>query len=198
MNEKFLLDTIAMLALHGTYKAGHKITHLQGESTYAKYHIGQDIFLMPTDDFKDNKEMSCNDFGYLYKDGKQLSDIPFRKGGLFSGFKDQQYCSIIAYPELKTSGYSFGNHCIINTKGEIVLDRGASLDYPYHLKGVIGAVKGTYYNLETGKPIVSGSQTLKSDTYFFVQNSYSFGDEAKYEKGVYKIEYATGNYEIFK
>jgi hypothetical protein len=170
--------------------------------------IGQGISFIPTDDFK---KIDHLDYGYLYKGDKKISDIPFRKGGLFHGFKDNKYCSIIAYPDLCTIGEkgTWGNHVIIDTDANIVLSSTSSLNYPYYHKGIIGSIDRTYYNLETKKPIVkSDGNTLSTDNYLFVQHSYNWSSntivnvllvpEEHFEIGVYKIEYATSNYEIFK
>lgn len=108
-----------------------------------------------------------------------------------NGFNKRNYCNLIQYDTIK----SFGNHCIIDTNGKIVLISSKnSLDYPYYLKGCIAIMKETYYNLLTQQIITKGSHTINSDKYLFVENHY-FND---YKKGVYKIEYETGNYEIFE
>ena len=175
-----------------------QVIGVKGEDKTSRYHIGQGVYHMPDADL-DKKFTHMGGFGYLYKDGVKLSNIPFRQGGLFSGFKDQQYCSMIAYPKLfQKKPDTMGDHVIINTKGEIVLKAESCLDYPYFGKGVIGSIKNTYYNLETGKAIVKGSQTVKSKDFLFVETGYqSSYEKEQYEPGVYKIEYATGKFEIF-
>lgn len=209
MNEKLIfdfdepMDTIAMMNMLFGQGIGITNRQLTPEELEAqrirRLSIGQGILMVPTKDFEKVKDMgSYKDFCYLYKDGVKLSEIPFRQGGLFSGFGDNKYTNIIAYPELVKRKYSYGNHVIINTKGEIVLESPFHFDNPYYHKGVIASIKGTYYNLETKEAIVYGNATVHSENFLFVENKYNFGGGEKYDIGVYKIEYATGKYEIFK
>jgi hypothetical protein len=69
-----------------------------------------------------------------------------------------------------------------------------SFDSLYYIRGEIATMKGIYYNLKTGQPIVKGDSTVKSKYYLFVENTYN----KDYELGVYKIDYETGEFEIFK
>lgn len=203
-NNKEALKVIMTNLLNGTFsmfKKNHpKATVEELEAALnRKYSIGQGVIMVPTDEFKDIKEMKgYNDICFLFKDGVKLTEIPFRQGGLFSGFKEnREYCNIIAYPELVQRKYSFGNHVIINTKGEIVL-RANAYDHPYYHRGVIASIKQTYYNLLTGKPIVYGDKNVSCDKFLFVENNYKIGEGSKYDLGVYKIDYATGEFEIFQ
>ena len=175
-----------------------QIVAFTAEDKTSRYHIGQGVYLMPDEEL--NKKIPhMSDFGYLYKNNVKLSNIAFRRGGLFSGFKDQQYCDIIAYPGIyNKKPDTMGEHVIINVNGEIVLKSKSFFDHPWFHKGVIGSIKNVYYNLKTGKEIVYANKTVNSNNYLFAENPYSFGEYAKYEQGVYKIEYATGNYEIIK
>lgn len=148
--------------------------------------LGQGLYLVPLK-IKDNKL----DYSYLYKDGKKISKYIFRIGGMCNGFKKGNYCNLIQYDNIKTS---FGNHCIIDTNGKIMLMCENILDYPYYLRGVIASTKDVYYNLLTQQPIVKGSHSINSEKYLFVENNYN----KEYKKGVYKIDYETGNFEIFE
>ena len=151
--------------------------------------IGEGLQLIPDPEIKGNRDNYC----YLYKDGVKISDVLFRKGGLFTPFgKDKKYCLLIAYHDYKKD--TLGNSCIINNEGTIVLQSESSFDHLSYLKGEIATMKGIYYNLKTGEPIVRGSSTVRSKYYLFVENSYN----KDYETGVYKIDYETGEYEIFK
>ena len=87
-----------------------------------------------------------------------------------------------------------GNHCVIDTEGKIVFEAYSAIKYPYYKKGCIMKYGDIYYNLKTGKPIVSSyNQSIESENYLFVESS-SYNNE--FPKGVYKIEYNTGEFEI--
>lgn len=152
--------------------------------------IGEGLQLIPDPEIKGNRDNYCR----LYKDGVLISDSLFRKGGFFNSFgKDKKYCMLLVYHDYKKN--TMGNSCIIDSNGNIVLEAESSFDSLYYLKGEIATMKGTYYNLKTGQPIVKGgSSTVKSEHYLFVENTYN----KDYELGVYKIDYETGEFEIFK
>jgi len=154
---------------------------------------GFTLELLTEADLKGLKESNRDDYCYLYKDGTKVSDTIFRLGGLSSGFNKKEYCMLIKY-ELVNGKMNYGNHCIVDLDGKIVMEAEPFESSFYYLKGVICVKKETYYNLLTGKPIANGHQSVNSDNYLFVKNGYKTG----FEEGVYKIEYATGNFEIFK
>lgn len=144
-----------------------------------------------------NVKMYKNDstiYSHLYKDGVKVSDEYFRKGGLCSGFKGN-YCQLIKYNIKEGEGLgSMGLSCIVNLEGKIVFTSKGILTHPYLQGGIIVVEDSTYYNLETGLPIVKGSSNLKSNNFIFVENSYN----KEFEIGVYKIELKSGKVEIFK
>ncbi len=149
--------------------------------------LGQNFKLVSDNSMLDNR----NNYSHLYKNGVKISDTLFRRGGMSKGFDETEYCMLIAYHNLQKS--TIGNHCIIDLNGDIVLEA-SELKYPYHLKGVIAVLDEKYYNLKTKEIITKGYNTIKSESYIFVENQYN----SEYEKGVYKIEYSTGNFEIFQ
>jgi hypothetical protein len=151
--------------------------------------IGEGLQLIPDPEIKGNRDNYC----YLYKDGVKVSDSLFRKGGVFTPFgKDKKYCTVIVYHDYKKD--TMGNFCIIDSNGNIVMESENSFDSLYYLRGEIATMKGIYYNLKTGQPIVKGDSTVKSKYYLFVENTYN----KDYEPGVYKIDYETGEFEIFR
>ena len=163
--------------------------------------IGQGMQLIPADDINSNPKISSKDYCYLYKDGVQVSDMPYRRGGLFSGFgTDKKYCMLIQHPKLrKNPKEGIGNHCIVDLNGNVAMAAETFESSFYYLGGVLCTLKGTIYNLLTGLPIVYGNaSSLKSKSFMFVENCYSHCGHEKYEQGVYKIEFATGNFEVFK
>ncbi|MFW6247240.1 MAG: hypothetical protein ACOC22_03665 [bacterium] len=153
------------------------------------------------------KELGGNyqSYSFLFKEGKKISDVVFRKGGISNGFVKGDYCNLIAYknffknPKTKFSRTS-STHVLINLDGKIVLEEKGLSKYPYYLKGVIASMDKGYYNLSTGELIIKGDSSIESDDFLFVQKKYDFewyGGKDK-PKGVYKICFETGEVEYFK
>lgn len=156
------------------------------------YNLGHGITLVTDNSIENNTSR----YSHLYKDGVKINDSYFRLGGLQSGFNNKPYTCLIHYPGYPTDKECWGNHCIIDSTGKIVLE-GEKFDNTfYYLDGVIAKRKERFVNLLTGKDIVrSYSKYLKSADFFFVEcNDY----EKNFEEGVYKINFRTGEYEIFK
>jgi len=146
-----------------------------------------------TEEESKSKEVSRMKYSYLYHNGLKVSDSIFRKGGSCIGFKDG-YCNLIHYTRItkreKPSGFSTGDHVIINELGEIVL-KGDGLDYPSHIGGHIGKFKGALYNLINGEkiaPMPRGS--IKGKNCLIINHQYSFDDKG-FPLGVYKIDLFT-------
>ena len=69
---------------------------------------------------------------------------------------------------------------------------------PYHVAGIIATVDSHYYNLRTGSVITKADQSsMISDEFIFVENKYAFAGGEKFPLGVYKINFKTGEFEIF-
>ena len=147
--------------------------------------LGKGFTLVPLD-IEDNKL----GYSYLYKDGVKINDNIFRFGGMSNGFNKGNYCNLIQYDSIKET---IGNSCIIDNTGKIVLKSKNILSYPYFLKGCIAIMDKEYYNLLTQTLIVKGSHSINSEKYLFVENHYN----KDYKFGVYKIDYETGEFEIF-
>ena len=137
------------------------------------------------------KKHSSDNYSYLYKDGKKVSDNIYRKGGMGNGFRDG-YCALILY---KGDGSDYGTHVLIDSEGDIALSQVKSGDHLYHKRGVIATMGSIYYNLLTGEPITTGSSSISSDDYIFVECRYDYSNS--FEKGVYKIDHKTGEFEIY-
>lgn len=150
--------------------------------------------LEPIEFPEDHKEYG-RDYSYLYKDGNKVSDMIFRRGGIGGRFKGD-YCQLIAYPDFPEK--TLGNHCIINKEGEVVLMESNHFDHLYLLRGCIAKMKEDYYNLKTGELIARGSSSVESDEYLFVQHRLDYNKENPMQTGVYKINYASGEVELFK
>ncbi|MCK9273432.1 hypothetical protein M0P65_07895 [Candidatus Gracilibacteria bacterium] len=149
----------------------------------------------------ENKEK----YGTLYKDDHQISTEVFRVGGNCAGFKDG-YCVLIHYKirsdDPKHNSYDFGTHVIVNELGEIRLKANTIMEYPYHIGGIVGCLKNSYYNLETGEIILDGTfslgkkyvkkNILKSSKYIFIEIKDNQKDY------VYQIELLTGKIKIYE
>lgn len=143
-------------------------------------------------------EDNRNKYSHLYKDGKKVNNLIFRKGGLSHGFKDG-YCGLILYTKQRktkgnTSGFDFGTHVIINELGQVKLGSDG-LDYPYHLGGNVATLNHVYYNLLTGEAIMpKASTTINAKNFLVVEHRYDFdcySKEVKVPVGVYTINKQT-------
>jgi len=157
------------------------------------YSIGVGIELIPFD----------KDYGYLYKDGKQLSETIFRKGGMGGEFKDG-YNLLLKYEkgEIKKDKngkdyqtYTSGYWVIVNTMGEIVMEDNESFSHNlYHQGGIIASKKDFYYNLLTGEKImVKSSSVIDGKKFIIVEHRYDwYGKNEGFKTGVYQINKQTG------
>jgi hypothetical protein len=170
--------------------------------------LGKDLYLIDID-LKDPYERKLH-YGNLYRKSdsgeihvinnvevklEKINNNIFRVGGMSIGFKNNDYCELIRYEFVSNKEHScLGNHCIIDTKGQIVFEADSAIKYPYYHKGCIMKYDDLYINLKTGLPIVSSyHQTIESENYLFVECSCY---KNEFPKGVYKIEYSTGNFEV--
>ena len=154
--------------------------------------IGHQITLITDKSIENN----ISRYSHLYKDGVKISNTYFRLGGFDTGFNNKLYASLIHYPNYPIDKECWGNHCIIDSNGKIVLEAEKFDSSLYYLDGVIAKKRDIYINLLTGEPIVkSYSTSLKSKEFIFVEcNDY----EDKFKKGIYKINKNTGEFEIFE
>lgn len=166
---------------------------LPTEEKYPYERLGNGFELRPLD-IVDNR----NNYSHLYKDGKQVNSLIFRKGGLCHGFKDG-YCGLLLYTKQRktkdnTSGFSSGTNVIINELGQIKMES-KGLDYPYHLGGNVATLNHVYYNLLTGEAIMpKSSTTINSKNFLVVEHRYDFdcySKEVKVPVGVYTINKQT-------
>lgn len=161
--------------------------------------LNEGFELRPLDDLGKKKGKlipNTNKYSHLYKDGKKLSKTIFREGGLCMGFKDG-YCALIKYDidKKREEGFSFGAHCIINTKGEIVLSAESTCEYPRHIGGHLGGIEKTIYDLRNGNPIFVYDDYIKGKTSIIAEFRYDW-DYKKIEgvnlgTGIYKIDFLT-------
>lgn len=136
-------------------------------------------------------------YSHLYRNGVQIGNKVFRKGGMSNGFKDG-YCSLIHYTQKephieKKHGFDFGTHVIINHLGEITLNASLGLDHPYHIGGHLASIGNYIYDLRTGKAIAPKSSTsIKGANCIIIEHRYDWYDkEVKLPLGVYKIDFQT-------
>jgi len=176
--------------------------------------IGEGLYLMElTENEMDiyNKNIGYKSSGhrtpysYLFdrEKGKIISDNVFRKGGLGGNFKDG-YCSLLVYGTLENPDGGISNGCLIDTKGNVVLKQ-ESLNYIYHIGGIIASMGNYLYNLKTNKKILNPNTTkISSDEFLFIETyelnaKYYDPEVAKIQKrGVYKINKFTAEMEFFE
>jgi hypothetical protein len=160
---------------------------------YPYERLGNGFELRPLD-IEDNR----NNYSHLYKDGKQVNSLIFRKGGTCHGFKDG-YCRLILYAKQRKtkgnlSGFNFGSDVIINELGEVKMES-KGLNYPYHLGGNVASLDHVYYNLLTGEAIMpKSSETINAKNFLIVEHRYDFdcySKEVKLPVGVYTINKET-------
>jgi len=170
--------------------------------------LSEEIYLIDID-VPENKERFKLHYGNLYKKDeagelhvinnvevklKKINDNIFRVGGMSIGFKNNPYCELIRYEFVSNKEHSCsGNHCLIDRVGKIVFEADSPIKYPYYKKGCIVKYEQLYINLKTGLPIVSGYNSVESENYLFVECSCY---KNEFPKGVYQIEYNTGEFKI--
>ncbi len=149
-------------------------------------HLGHGLELRLTDDF-DNKNNYC----HLVRtsDNAVISDKLWRKGGLFSPFGKENYCMLLCYNSIQDD---FGTQCIINKEGDIVLKSDKYESSFSYLKGVLAIYKSQIINLLTGEPILKYNTSIASEKFLFCKQAYPYNTDT-----VYKINYSTGESEIF-
>lgn len=135
-------------------------------------------------------------FSQLYYNNELVCDKIFREGGSTRNFKDG-YSNLIYYTQKSQHtkdkhGFDYGVHVIINQKGDIVLSNDNTLSYPSHLGGNIGRLKDTYYNLITGKPLltVGSGSVINGKDNLIIEHMYQWYDE-KLPLGVYMVNKKT-------
>ena len=170
-----------------------------------KESIGRGLSLKLAHDINEEQRGSTNDYCYLYKDGKKISEVVFRRGGIFKPFTEKNpYCQLIQYPDIHIDGGCYKSfHCIIDMDGSIVLsdEKEYSSSHVSYIGGVLaysGGNDSSVINLLNGEAIVKSgySSGLKSESFMFVENAIE--GKVQNVRAVWKIEYATGNYYIFK
>jgi len=162
--------------------------------------LGCGYYLVPIEE-----ENNRDKYSHLYKGEEKLSDLIFRQGGLGANWKGD-YIDLILYtkkprprtgkppkPDESKTVYDSGVHCIVDKTGKVVY-KAAGLQYPCLYGGCLMSINNTIRNLKTDSEVVKYDGTsMKSDKYLFVQNNYN----KEYPLGVYKIEYETGEVEVF-
>jgi hypothetical protein len=167
--------------------------------------LGEGYYLAPLPGTEEDREGYSN----LYKGEEKLSDAILRKGGMGGTWKGD-YINLITYKKKKCvrtgkppkptdpkpkDQYESGVHTIFDRQGNIVYSATGVLSYPYLQGGCILSENSVLINLKTGEPIVKyDGSIMDSDKFLFVSNKYN----KDYPKGVYKIEFETGNFEIFE
>jgi len=154
-----------------------------------------------------NISPTLDDFGVLMLDGEVINDNLYRIGGLSVFDRDDTYMALLLQVEAhyskdimkmsKSNGTS--NHldnqtAFINRNGEIKVVFDNTLNYPYLEGGCIYSLNRKYYNIETNELICSGSGTVKSRDFLFIESRYHLD---KTKRGVYQININNGTYVLY-
>ena len=182
------------LLKNSTYGFGFRIPQPE-EEPYPYESLGNGYELRPIQLFDKDGNSIDNQarYSHLYLNGLQISDQVFRKGGLCGGFRGG-YCELIFYTQdvkLK-EGFSSGRHVIINESGKIMLKGSDSISYPYHPGGNVGKLGDIYYDLRSGKPIMtaSSSGSISSKNLIIIEHRYDWYNK-ELPLGVYTINKTT-------
>lgn len=151
-----------------------------------------------------------DDFVCLTRNGELLRPTLYRIGGLNNPkLNKDEYFMLLKHVEAfyskdimkmsKGKGNSDPKHlesrwCILDKNGNEKVEFKA-FDSVYLLQdSCIYSVKGNHYNIETGEHYGSGSTSMSSKDFLFLDNSYD-KDESK--RGVMKINKKNGTWELF-
>ncbi len=193
---------LAVLALGAKYFGGAGLDNQPSKQSHTN--LGGGFELREIELLDANGDVIKNDVKYsnLYRDGLKVCETVFRQGGLSRGFVDG-YCALIAYAkqphvDKKRTHYireyfNFGDHCIINTSGEIVLSAKNSLSNPSHVCGNVGCLDTGLYDLRTGEQFATtGRSMIIGKKYIVLDHAYSHSGHDKFmPTGVYQIDTET-------
>ena len=146
---------------------------------------------------------SSTDFCNLYKNGKKVSDVLYRVGGLGTSLK-KPYFMLLKYVEAyyedliarakKDKRHLESQACIIDNNG-IEKVNFKYLDSPYLTGGLVYSLNSKYYNIETGDLYCTSYNSMKTDMYIFLNNEY---DKDETKRGVMQINKHDGSYKLIK
>lgn len=195
-----LLRTFAQMAIENPdiYSIFGGMPKTPKESTYEDLKYGYELRPIEMKDRKGNPIPNREKYSHLFRDGEQISNEIFRKGGMCNGYKDS-YCSLIHYTResgKREDGFSFGIHIIVDAFGKIVLEGKRITDYPSHVGGNVAHVNDTYYNLLTSEKIMyaSSSSVINGATAIIVEHRYDWRND-KLPLGVYRLDKMTCKFE---
>jgi hypothetical protein len=130
-------------------------------------------------------------YSTLWRDGKEVTDLVFRKGGVGGDFKNG-WCDLILYRKdpTKATGFDYGVWVLINRDGEVILEsKKFSSNHPKYIGGIIGELDGYYYNLITKQKVApTGSNRIITGSSIIIEHKYEWNDrELKLQVGVYSL-----------
>jgi len=159
------------------------------------------VFL--SDEFYEKYNEISRDFLQLFKDGKRVRDVLYRKG-TGCGELEDPYFLLIKYSEdyyddhvtkdPKKKLHLKEEWCILDRNGneKVIFDQ---FKVPCLQGGLIYVIDHRYYNIETGKLYCESYSSMESEIYLFIENKY---DKDKSKRGVLKINKLDGSVELFK
>ena len=149
-----------------------------------------------------------NDFVYLTRNGKPISNTLYRIGGMgHPKLNSDKYFMLLKYSEalypqniLKMSDTKDPKHlehrwCIFDINGNEKIEFN-HFSLPYLVdNSCIYHINNKYYNIESGELYCEPHSSMKSSSFLFLDNKY---DEDVSKRGVMKINLSDGKYELFK
>lgn len=148
-----------------------------------------------------------NDFICLMKNGELLRPVLYRIGGMNNPkLKTDKYFMLIKHKEAhyskeimkmsnsKNSRYLAGHWCILDNEGNELIEF-SEFNHPYLMdNSCIYSVDKYYYNIITGECYGYAYESMTSNEYLFLDNSYH---DDKSKRGILKINKIDGSYELF-
>jgi hypothetical protein len=155
------------------------------------------------DKYRKKWNVHSSDFGHLYKNGKKISDTPYRIGGFGHSMTDGYFMLIkhieAYYDDNITKVKADKPHlesqfCILDKNGieKVNFKQFAS---PYLIGGQVYSLDGNYYNIETGELYCNSSVSIKTKDFIFLYNRF---DKDKSKRGVMRISKLDGTFKLYK
>ena len=159
-------------------------------------------------DYAKKWNVYLHDFVCIIKNDELLTPTLYRIGGIGTNkIKGKKYFMLLKYVEAfysksitnftgtKDSRHLESRWCIIDQFGTEKVEF-KQFESPYLVNdSCIYTIDSKYYNIETKKLYCQSFSNLKSKNYLFLENKY---DDNKERIGVFKIDKATGEFELFK
>ena len=180
----------------------------QEERPETNEHGIQIAYIKINEDYAKKWNVHLHNFVCLTKNGELLRPTLYRISGIGTDkIKGKKYFMLLKYVEAsysklitnftgrKDPKHLEGRNCIIDQFGTEKVEF-KQFESPYLVNdSCIYTIDSKYYNIETKKLYCQSFSSLNSKKYLFLENKY---DNNKERIGVFKIDKATGEFELFK